>query len=72
MNNLSKEIGERIKAERKANGLTQKQVAQKMFMTQQQYSRFENGVYELNYEQLIFISNLFDVSIDYLFGLKKF
>jgi len=72
MNALSKEIGERIKSERKSCGLTQKQVAKKMFMTQQQYSRFENGIYELNYEQLLFISNLFDVSLDDLFGLKRY
>lgn len=71
-NELACEIGKRIKEERKICGLTQKEVADKMLMTQQQYSRFENGIYEFNYQQLIFISKLFDVSLDFIFGLKKY
>ena len=41
-------------------------------MTQQQYSRFENGKFELNYEQIIFICRLYDVSADFLFGLSEY
>ena len=41
-NDLAKTIGENIKVARKLKGLTQKQIAQTFFMTQQQYSRFEN------------------------------
>ena len=48
MENISKIVGENIKIARKAKGLTQSQVAQTLYMTQQQYSRFENGIYELN------------------------
>ena len=39
-------------------------------LTQQQYSRFETGIFELDYSQLIQISKLFNVSVDYLLGLK--
>ena len=66
------EVGKRLKDARKNTGLTQQQVAEKLFMTQQQYSRFENGVFELNYEQLIFLCKLYDVSADYLLGLATF
>ncbi len=52
--------------------MTQKQVAGILCMTQQQYSRFENGIFELDYENLIKISQLFEVSLDYLFGLSQF
>lgn len=38
-----------------------------MYMTQQQYSRFENGVFELNYEQIIKLCKLFEITADYLF-----
>lgn len=55
--NISKEIGNNIKQARKYKGFTQKQVAQLMKMTQQQYSRFENGVFQLNYEQILFYVN---------------
>ena len=72
MGNLKKEVGEKLKQERVRLGLTQSFVAKKLSMTQQQYSRFENGVFELNYNQLLFLSNLFEVSIDYLFGKSKY
>ena len=72
MLDLKKEVGKRIKESRKLTGLTQSQVAKLMHMTQQQYSRFENGIYELDYSQLVQISSLFDVSIDYLLGKTKF
>ena len=48
---LARSIGQNLKDARKAKGLTQKEIAAELLMTQQQYSRFENGVYELNYEQ---------------------
>ncbi len=67
---VRKEIGERLKQSRKDANLTQAQVAKKLLMTQQQYSRFENGVYELNYSQIIFLCKLFNISADYLFDLN--
>lgn len=70
--NLKKQIGERLKEARKQTGFTQKQIAQELRMTQQQYSRFENGIFELNYEQIIYLCNKYDISADYLFGLKTY
>ncbi|MDE7086968.1 MAG: helix-turn-helix domain-containing protein [Clostridia bacterium] len=72
MDNLKIEVGERLKQSRKDAGYTQAQVAEKLNMTQQQYSRFENGVYELNYVQIVFLCKLYDISADYLFNLKTF
>ncbi|MDE6441180.1 MAG: helix-turn-helix domain-containing protein [Clostridia bacterium] len=71
-NELRKQIGERLKESRKAAGYTQAGIAEIMNMTQQQYSRFENGLFELNYEQIIKLCKLYDISADYLFGLKAF
>lgn len=65
----AKEIGSNLKEARKNAGYTQKQVAEIMLMTQQQYSRFENGVFELNYEQIIKLCQLFDISSSDLFGV---
>ena len=42
---IAKKIGKNLKEARKFKGLTQKEVAQIMNMTQQQYSRFENLFY---------------------------
>jgi len=58
----AKTIGINIKEARKQKGYTQKQVAEKMFMTQQQYSRFENGVFELNYDQILYLCELYDIT----------
>lgn len=42
-----------------------------MLMTQQQYSRFENGVFELNYCQIVKLCELFEVTPNYLFGFEE-
>ncbi|MBQ3493689.1 MAG: helix-turn-helix transcriptional regulator [Clostridia bacterium] len=65
-------LGKRLKEARIIAGYTQKQVAEKLLMTQQQYSRFENGIFELNYEQLAFLCNLYHVSADYLLGIEEY
>ena len=59
---LAKIVGENIKIARKIKGLTQRDVAQVFHMTQQQYSRFENGIFELNYDQIIKICKLLDIT----------
>ena len=69
---LRKQIGERLKDGRKAAGYTQAKAAEIMNMTQQQYSRFENGIFELNYAQIIKLCKLYDISSDFLLGLKTF
>lgn len=66
------EVGKRLKESRKNMCLTQKQIANLLKMTQQQYSRFENRIFELNYEELIFLCNLFDVSSDFILGLSDY
>lgn len=64
---LAKKIGQNLKEARKFKGLTQKEVAAMMHMTQQQYSRFENGVFELNYQQILFLCELYEISPSELF-----
>ena len=68
---ISKKVGENLKEARKAKGYTQKEVAQKFFMTQQQYSRFENGVFELNYNQLFELCKLLDTTPNELFDFDE-
>ncbi len=40
-----------------------------MKMTQQQYSRFENGVFQLNYEQIIFLCKLYEITPNDIFEI---
>ncbi|MBR2974197.1 MAG: helix-turn-helix transcriptional regulator [Clostridia bacterium] len=61
-------VGKRLLECRKACKLTQQQVAEYLGVAQPVYHRFEKGVFECNYAQLVALANLFDVSIDYLLG----
>ena len=67
--NIAKIIGNNLKQARKFKGLTQKEVAEKQKMTQQQYSRFENGVFELHYNQIIELCDLVDITPNELFTI---
>lgn len=62
-------IGNNLKQARKDKGLTQKAVAEQLYMTQQQYSRFENGVFELNYSQILTLCSLYEITPNDLFNI---
>ena len=64
-------VGERLKEARKAKGITQEEAGKALGILQTAYSRFERGVFQLNYEQLIILCRLFDCSADYLLGLSE-
>lgn len=66
--NIAKIIGTNLKEARKAKGITQKNVALMLHMTQQQYSRFENGVFELSYQQVFELCKLFNITPNDLFN----
>ncbi len=70
--NISKIIGNNLKQARKDKDLTQKTVAASMKMTQQQYSRFENGVFQLNYEQILFLCDLYEITPNDLFDVDGY
>ena len=68
--NIAKQIGKNLREARKDMHLTQTEVARRMHMTQQQYSRFENGIFELNYEQIIKLCELLEITPNDLFELS--
>lgn len=67
MMDISKVVGNNIKLARKAMKYTQSQVADFLHMTQQQYSRFENGVFQLNYEQIFAICDILEITPNDIF-----
>lgn len=67
---IAKVVGKNIKQARKMKGLTQAQVAEIFYMTQQQYSRFENGVFELNYQQICNICKFLDITPNDIFDFN--
>lgn len=66
----AKIIGKNLKTARRDKNLTQREVAFLLHMTQQQYSRFENGVFELNYDQILFLCNLYEITPNELFDIS--
>ncbi len=69
--NFAKLVGQNLKRARKEMKLTQKEVATTLMMTQQQYSRFENGVFELNYAQIMQLCELYEITPNELFGVDE-
>ena len=67
---VAKAVGERLRQARKAKGITQEAAGKALGILQTAYSRFECGVFQLSYEQLITLCQLFDCSSDYLLGLS--
>ena len=61
-------FGERLRALREHQELSQGEASQKMEIMQNTYSRYERGIREPDYNTLKKIANFFGVSIDYLLG----
>ena len=64
-------LGEKIKQLRSAKGLTQKQLADKLFVTPQAISRWEQNEVEPSVSALSELANIFDVSLDELISGKE-
>lgn len=65
-------MGERIKEERRAKGISQVTFAKKLGITQTHLSNLETGKSGLTLTSLIMLANEFDCSVDYLlFGIKN-
>ena len=60
-----------LKTLREKHGLTQEQLAEKVLVTRQAVSRWENGETQPNTETLKLLSRLFDVSINTLLGAPR-
>lgn len=66
------EVGKRLLSCRKALNLTQCEVAERLGVKQPIYQRFEKGVYECSYEELVKLADIFDVTTDYLLGRTEY
>ena len=61
----------RLKNLREEYGMTQQELADKLFLTQKTINSYERGRTQPNMETLCKLSDIFDTSIDYLLGLTN-
>lgn len=66
MNIILKEIGERLRAARKAKGLTQAQAADLLDMSCNFYGEIERGNCRLSIEKLMLVHKQLDIDLTYL------
>lgn len=64
-------FGERLKELREEKNMTQEELSSYLNVTRQSISGYETGSSEPVLENLVIISKIFNVSIDYLLGLTK-
>lgn len=60
----------RIKDLREDNDIKQKEIAEYLEITQQQYSLYEKGIRTIPIDLIIKLAKFYDVSTDYILGLK--
>ena len=65
-------LAEKLKELRIAKGLSQREVSSALGMTRNAFTNYENGYREPSLDNLKKICQFFDVSADYLLGLKDF
>lgn len=62
--------GERLKAARKMNGLTQTELAEKIGITQKSYQRMEAGNHDLKMSTIQQLCEALNISADWLIGIE--
>ena len=68
--NIAVRVGENLKLARKAANLTQAQLAKELNKYQSDYSDYETGKVQLDYEKIEFLCKRLDITPNDLFGFK--
>ena len=68
---IAKTVGENLKLARIAKGVTQTQIAAELKKYQADYSDYETGKIQLDYEKIVFLCKRFDITPNDLFGFEQ-
>lgn len=68
---MSKELGQRLLSQMKKQGITQKQLADRLNTTEATLSRYVNGDREPKADMLANIATALNTTSDYLLGIEK-
>lgn len=68
---INTEVGRRLKEIRMSSGLTQREVSERLGIVLQQYQTYESGRYQMNYDKIVRVCKILNVSADYLLGIDE-
>lgn len=68
---IAKIVGQNLREARRSMGMTQAQLAKELHKHQSDYSEYETGKIELDYEKIVFLCKRLDVTPNDLFGFEK-
>ena len=67
---ISKIVGENLKSARQAKKITQKQIAKELNKYQSDYSEYETGKIQLDYDKIVYLCKRFDITPNDLFDFN--
>ena len=67
---IAKIVGENLKLARKAKHITQKELAKELNKYQSDYSEYETGKIQLDYEKIVYLCKRLDITPNELFGFN--
>ena len=70
-NMLNIEVGKRLKESRVSSGLTQREISEKLGIVLQQYQTYESGRYQMDYEKIVKVCKILNISANYLLGIDE-
>lgn len=68
---IAKMVGENLKWARTSKGVTQKEIADELKKYQSDYSDYETGKIQLDYEKIVYLCKRFDITPNDLFGFNE-
>ena len=66
---IAETVGANLRAARLAKGLTQKKLAKELNKYQSDYSNYENGKIQLDYQKIVYLCNRLDITHNDLFDM---
>lgn len=70
MKDIRKTVGQNLKNARQAKGISQTNLAKELNKNQPDYSKYETGRIELDYEKIVFLCKRLDITPNDLFDIE--
>ena len=64
-------MGQKLRELRKAENLTQEQLASKLNISRVNYTRYETGAVRPDYETVLLLADFYEISLDELFDRRQ-